>query len=256
MSCAHCNHQWWQQVKKVSAHQEPLAPTSIPMNNFQNFTNIDGLQKTSREPESQQEKVIPEFYRPFGKERNKSHVTALPQEELTAVSARALKAESKDAKQTFSSSRITFFLFMALFISVLGGLSFVYKDQLASNLGNLIFSSQQSLATATDAPLVLQNVKYGVQSTTDGKVALTVVGEILNDNPSTAALMPVRVVVWSHCPENNGDEKTAAAKNCIKADWQHPWTRPHILPGEHLWFQTGTTLPADTQVIRVDVTLP
>lgn len=250
MSCAHCNHQWWHPAKKTHS-QEPIVSASL--HDFQNFTNLEGLHRVPREPEPQPEKITPEFYKSFGQDQVKSR---LAPDEITTVAARILKAESKSIKRALSSPRIALTLFLAFFISVLGALSFVYKDQLLPVVQNVLFSSPQSLATAA-APLVLQNVKYGVQPTADGKISLTVVGEILNDNSSTVTLLPVRIVVWSYCPENVTMQTTVSSgANCIKADWQHPWTRPHILPGEHLWFQTGTILPADTQIVRVDVTLP
>lgn len=248
MSCAHCNHQWWHQIKKAPSRE---SLSSVSLGDFQSFTNIEGLQRDSHESESNFEKITPEFYKPFNKEKIKTP----EKEELTAVASRILKADPNEIKRTLFSPRIVLPLLTALFIIGLGALSFLYKDLLFPAIKDLIFPPQQSLATAA-APLVLQNVKYGVQPTADGKIALTVVGEILNDNSSTVTLLPVRVVVWSYCPENGNTQTTQSGPNCIKADWQHPWTRPHILPGERLWFQTGTVLPADTQIVRVDVTLP
>ncbi len=248
MSCENCNHQWWNQTKKTPSQR---SVASAPISGFQNFTNLAGLQKVDRESEPTSEKITPEFYKSFDKDKSRSTSS----EEVIAVAARVLKADPKSIKRVLSAPRIALTLFVMFFIGVLGALSFVYKDQLCPAIQDVLFPPQQSLA-ALAAPLVLQNVKYGVQPTADGKMSLTVVGEILNDNPSTVTLLPVRIVVWSHCPENASIQTTVSGANCIKADWQHPWTRPHILPGERLWFQTGTVLSADTQIVRVDVTLP
>lgn len=241
MSCAQCNHQWWQQNLHVFE------------DTFENFTNLSGLQRSSIESQPEQETVTPKFYKAFDKEKTK--ISPI-QEEITAIATRILKTDSRNVKRVLSYPRIALFLFVAFFISIFGALSFIYKDQLCPVVKDLIFSPSQSLATTTTAPLVLQNVKYGVQPTTDGHLALTVVGEILNDNPSTVTLLPVRIVVWSYCSEENMGGSHAPGSNCVKADWEHPWTRPHILPGERLWFQTGTVLPINTQIVRVDVTLP
>ena len=258
MACSDCKYRWWHKNAEQSAafsHQTEMSIAPIS-DDFEDLTNLDGLKRIATRASIPTEELLEKsaFYQPGSREINN-------QEPILDIEGRRLKLEPRPVKPPLSKAFLFFWLFFIFLIGILMGGFFIYKDQIPK-----VWDQPTKTSTKPSAkiiPLVLQNVKYVSQSNGGGSNYLNVMGEIVNNNSTAIALHPVRVVVWSHCPVNTDPQAPAAipvdgesSVNCIKADWSHAWERPHILPGERLWFQTGTPLAADVKVGRVDVTLP
>ena len=263
MACSDCKHRWWHKSAKVSApspsHTEmSIAPIS---DDFEDLTNLEGLKRIiTRAPIPAEEFLAKSaFYQSSTRETSYAQNN---QEPVLDLEGRRLKSEPRSTKPRISKTLLCFWLLFLFLTGVLVGACFIYKDRIIQKVWNQPTKSVTK-SSANITPLVLQNVKYVSQSAGGGRNYLNVMGEIVNNNSTAIALHPVRIVVWSHCPEAKTNPKTPSAApspealvSCIKADWSHTWERPHILPGERLWFQTGTPLAADIMVERVDVTLP
>jgi len=263
MACSNCKHRWWHKSEKPSAPPPSQTEMSIApiSDDFEDLTNLDGLKKIITRAPIPTEELLSKsaFYKSSARETSYSPNN---QESVLDLEGRRLKSEPRPVKPRLSKALLCFWLLFLFLIGVLVGAFFIYKDRIIQKVWNQPTKSAFK-SSANITPLALQNVKYVSQSTGGGRNYLNVMGEIVNNNSTAIALHPLRVVVWSHCPPENTNPQTPNAAssaeklvNCIKADWSHTWQRPHILPGERLWFQTGTPLAADIKVEKVDVTLP
>lgn len=265
MACSDCKHRWWHKKEEKAATPPPsqremsIAPIS---DDFEDLTNLDGLRKIITRTPTPAEEVLAKsaFYQPAARETPLS--SSYNQEPILDLEGRRLKSTPRPSKPRLSKAVLGFWMLFLFLIGILMGSLFIYKDRLPKMWGQQPTKATKK-APAKTSPLVLQNVKYVSQSNGPGRNYLNVMGEIVNNNATAVALHPIKIVVWSHCPANETSLPAPAATppaqttaNCIKADWSHAWERPHILPGERLWFQTGTSLPVDVKIERVDVTLP
>ncbi|MBY0461990.1 MAG: zinc-ribbon domain-containing protein [Alphaproteobacteria bacterium] len=266
MACSDCKHRWWH--KSAEKPEVPaFSPTemSIPpiSDDFEDLTNLDGLKRIITRVPTPAEDVLARsaFYQ--SAPRDDYYQPSNNQEPILDLEGRRLKPEHRPSKPRFSKALFSFWLLFLFLTGILFGGFFIYKDRIINRVWNQSTKSVKK-SSANVTPLVLQNVKYVSQSAGGGRNYLNVMGEIVNNNSTAIALHPIRIVVWSHCPAANTNpgapnaapSSAEALVNCIKADWSHTWERLHILPGERLWFQTGTPLAADIKVERVDVTLP
>lgn len=261
MACSDCRHRWWYKNEKHSDTLPPQTEMSIsPIpDDFEDLTNLDGLKKIKARSPIVAEDLLTKsaLYQSAAPELSPSAIHNA--EPILDIETRRLRSEPRPKKPGLSKALIFFWFFFIFLAGVLIATFFIYKGQISAIWNQSTPSTVISPASVT--PLALQNVKYVSQSNGGGLNYLNVMGEIVNNNSTSIALRPLKIIVWAQCPPIDTQGSISASANqapvkCVKAEWSHTWERPHILPGERLWFQTGTSLAADIKIERVDVTLP
>jgi len=249
MSCHVCKYRWWHKSKT----QPDLPLAQNPSDHFEDLGDLPSPKRI----------VTPVPARPQSFPDESSYYQSSfdgPQTVVEMEEGR-LRPEPEAPKTSLSKVLVTFWLLFLLIAGMAFSAFYVYRGDLSRlwSKPNPIPVQVQNPMVLPEPhdPLVLQNVKYSTQAAADGQSYLNVVGEIVNPNQAAVSLNPLRIVVWGHSQNNQASESASEPPaSTVKADWSHPWERQHVLPGERLWFQSGTLLAPNVQIERVDVTLP
>jgi hypothetical protein len=246
--CAACDYQWWlklvnedsRMARRGGTYDGPIDARFYD-NRYQNVrTGASSKQNNSNDfSDTEEIKNLPIVVPKRNKERIERLVPPpLPRHGVDAYFNRRRQESS-----------FLFWVSILVLSIILAGIVYTYRDAFYQKWKNV--QQQYSLQmSAMSLPLIIKKVHWDKTAMPDGSIKIAVVGEVLNQNSVVSRLRPLHMSAWGAC-----DPADKKSPRCLMGGSLYDFTKPTILPEEHLSFQTSWVLPKGSNVTGVDVTL-
>jgi len=244
--CGACDYQWWLKLmntelalaKRTGTHDYSIDDPLFDTNYQHALSNVSDKKGAPSGEIKNLPIVVPK--RNAEKPKRLS-APPLPRQNLSGL---------MNARQTDASSAPAFFVMIFILISILSGITYIYRDVYIQKWHKLMLTHPTGIL-AMSLPLAIQQVHWDKVIMPDGGIKVAVMGEVFNQNQAVSRLRALHLSAWGPC--NPGQKELS---KCLVGGYIYNFKKSMILSEERLSFQTTWILPKGSIVTGVDVTLP